>query len=147
MPFLADMHIPFLTVMMLPLAGLGFGLVITLITHHFRNQEAIRQHETARIALEHGQPVPTFSDPWGAGRRTDPTQEPTKGWAGLLIGGFVNIAVGIGLYYMLVSIPGAYVARWAGLIPGLVGVALVLSALIVGLTSRNQDKGGPSPMS
>ena len=60
----------------------------------------------------------------------------------------MNIAVGTGLYLMLASMPGAYVARFCGLIPGMVGVALLVAALIVGMASRsNSDLGGPPPMS
>jgi hypothetical protein len=115
------------------------------VSLYFRNQEEKRMHETARLALERGQPIPTFSPGWAAPQTPAARQ---NSWIGLLIGGLVNIAVGSGLYVMLASMPGAYVARYCALIPGLVGVALLLASLIVGLASlKRSGPGGPPPMS
>jgi hypothetical protein len=142
LPFLADAHPPVFYVMMIPLGSMVFALFFILVTGHFRNQEEQRRHETARIALEKGQPVPAFADSWN-GRREKRGQQKT--WVGLMIGGFVNVAVGVGTYIMLGAIPGAYVARWCSLIPGLIGVALLLSALIVALTAPTQSDSGDHP--
>lgn len=143
--YLADSHPPIFYVMMIPIAGLVFAAFSTVISLHFRNEEKKRMHETARIALEKGQPIPSFAQPPATVEACGSRQ---RTWVGLLIGGLVNIAVGFGLFVMLASIPGAYVARYCGLIPGLVGVALLLAALIVGVTSpSHSDRGAPPPMS
>ncbi|HEY5078661.1 MAG TPA: DUF6249 domain-containing protein [Opitutaceae bacterium] len=145
MNLLADLHPPLFYVMMIPIAGLVFTAFFMAVSLYFRNQEEKRMHETARLALEKGQPIPSFSPAWVAPR---PPAARQNSWIGLLIGGLVNIAVGTGLYLMLASMPGAYVARYCAFIPGLVGVALLVAALIVGVFSRtHSDRGGPPPMS
>jgi hypothetical protein len=136
---------PIFYVMIIPAGGMLVGLVMVAMGAHFRNEEDKRRHETARLAIEKGQPIPVFAE---LGTPSYPRAPQQKSWLGLLIGGLINVAVGIGLFFMLESIPGAYVARWCGAIPGLVGVALLLSALIVGLSSRTQsDAGARPPMS
>jgi hypothetical protein len=143
--FLADSHPPIFYVMMIPIAAIAFAAVFLFVSLHFRNLEDQRMHETARLALEKGQPVPSFARPDGRYPRYGPGH---WSWIGLLIGGLVNVALGIGLFVMLTSIPGAYVARYCSLIPALIGVALLLAALIVGMTSRaHSDPGGRPPMS
>jgi hypothetical protein len=145
LPLLAEMHSPVFYVMMVPVAGMLLALVLITVGAHFRNQEEKRRHETARLALERGQPIPGFAESW---RSADPRMAQQRSWMGLMIGGLINVALGIGLYFMLSSIPGAYIARYSGAIPGLIGVALLLSALIVALTSRTKsDPGDRPPMS
>ncbi len=144
-PFLAESRAPLYFLMTIPIVGMIFALLVVALTAHFRDREQLRRHETARLALEKGQAIPVFSDAWNA---NVPRPARQRSWVGLMIGGFVNLAVGVGAYIMLCSIQGAYEARWFGMIPGLIGVALLLSALIVGLTSRTPtDSGDPPPVS
>jgi hypothetical protein len=145
LPILANTYPPFVYALMVPVAALVFAMLVIGIGAYFRNKEDQRRHETARLALERGQPVPGFAEPW---QRSGAYNVSPKSWIGLMAGGMINLAVGIGLYFTLVSIPGAYVARYCSLIPGLVGVALLACALIVALSSRSKsDAGGPPPMS
>jgi Domain of unknown function (DUF6249) len=149
---LADSHSPLFYVFMIPVVGIAAGVFFTFLSLYFRNQEEKRRHETARLALERGQPIPSFSQGWASHEKSWPgpaqCYSRTQSWTGLLIGGLVNVAVGIGLYLMLASMPGAYVARYCAFIPGMIGVALLLAALIVGVSSRTKsDPGGPPPMS
>lgn len=144
-PILADSHAPVFYVIMVPIGALGFTLLFISVSLYFQNKERQRRHETARIAMEKGQPVPSFAE---VGVFADPRLARQRSWIGLLIAGLINVALGIGLYFMLSSIPGAYVVRSCSAIPGLIGVALLVSALIVALVSRTKsDTGDRSPMS
>jgi hypothetical protein len=152
LPFLADSHPPMFYVFMIPISGIAFAAFFTVVSHYFRNLEEKRRHETARLALERGQPIPSFAQSWPSHEQGCPNPAQgnarTPNWMGLLIGGLVNVAVGIGLYLMLASMPGAYVARYCAFIPGMIGVALLLAALIVAVSSRTKsDAGAPPPMS
>jgi hypothetical protein len=72
------------------------------------------------------------------------TRDPLRRYQGLMIGGFVTLAVGIGLAIMLRFLATDQENAWAvGLIPGLVGVALLLSAWLV--KPRNGSAGSSSP--
>lgn len=125
------------------IAGLLFGgtiAVVAMILHHRRQR---LWHETARIALEKGQPIPAL-------REDELAPQPPPGmsyaeWLRLrreherghgLRGGLVLIAVGVGMLLMLG--PGNYV----GAIPGLIGVALIVSALLERFMSRREP--GPA---
>jgi len=144
-PILADAYPPVVYAISVPVAGMVFAFLVIGIAAYFRNKEDQRRHETARLALEKGQPIPAFAEAWP---RNGPHNAANRPWMGLMIGGMINVAVGIGLYIMLCSIPGAYVARFCSLIPGLIGVALLACALIVALISRRKsDAGAPPPMS
>jgi hypothetical protein len=144
-PILAGSFPQFNAVLMIPVAAMIFALLVIGIGSYFRSKEDQRRHETARLALEKGQPIPGFAESW---LRSESCNGGQKSWIGLMVGGMINVAVGIGLYFMLCSIPGAYVARFCAFIPGLIGVALLACALIVALSSRNKsDAGGPPPMS
>lgn len=116
------------------LIGLIGGLLVAIIVptaamyfHHRRQQ---LWHETARIALEKGQPVPprprsdeemeltppagVAYDEWLAAKRA-------QQWRHDIKGGLVLIAVGVGLYLMLGS-------SYLGAVPGMIGVALLVYA-------------------
>jgi hypothetical protein len=110
-----------------------------------KNQERERWHETARRALEKGVPVPNMPQPapplhfQGSRHRQR---------MGLITGGLVNVAIGIGVYLGLSAIEDAREARLFGLIPSFIGVALILGAAIDILLSRKfPDPGDPSPKS
>jgi hypothetical protein len=67
---------------------------------------------------------------------------------GLVTGGLVNIAVGVGLYFGLSEMPEVHFARFFALIPGLIGVALLTSALLDALFSdKPSDSGNDAPRS
>jgi hypothetical protein len=63
---------------------------------------------------------------------TDPSRrDPNRRAQGLMIGGLVTLAVGIGLSVLIWTTSDERSGWAVGLIPGLVGVALLLSAWIV----------------
>jgi hypothetical protein len=136
---------PVMWVMLVPISVFIVGGVVAILAIAMKNQERERWHETARIALAKGLPVPGMPDP-RAPQDARPGRHRQR--MGLITGGLVNVAVGIGLYYGLSEIPGAWVARDFAFIPALCGVALLLGAAIDLLLSRKfPDPGDNSPKS
>ena len=126
--------------MMIPILilALVFGLVATSL--YFRGKERERWHETVRLAMEKGHPIPNLTEELSTpiaealSARLAPASR-HKQRMGLVTGGLVNIAVGVGLYFGLSEMPEVHFARFFALIPGLIGVALLISALIDALVS------------
>jgi len=92
-----------------------FICAIFIIIRYFRYRSQKMWHETVRLALEKGQPLPAnWSDyGWGGGGRL---------WD--LRRGLVLIAVGAALYYILPESS----RLWAAL-PGFIGIAFLLFGL------------------
>lgn len=108
-PFYLDHHFFNLIVIF------GFVLCLALIRRYFRYQRDKMWHETTRLALEKGQPLPAnwSNNGWcGRGRFWD------------LRRGLVLIAIGVALYYAL----PADSRLWAAL-PGFIGIAHLLFGL------------------
>jgi hypothetical protein len=97
------------------------GGAMALVSMHFEHQRRRLWHETARLAIEKGQPIPPHPDEPKPTRR-DAAQRDLRA-------GLVLIAVGAGTYIFLQAVSDARVAN-LGLIPGLMGVALVLHWII-----------------
>ena len=134
-----------------PVSVFLVGGTIAICAMYFHHRRRQMWHETARVALEKGQPIPEASPdqtPWNwkmgpdggvppaASARIQATFEQLSGQRtrGYMVGGLVNVAVGSGLYLALseVSPRTAYFAA----IPGFVGVALLLAGLLEALLSR-----------
>lgn len=114
----------------LGLAGLAAGIVFGGLGMYFHHRRQALWHETARIALEKGQPLPPLQD-----QETSPSYVSKDND---FRSGLVLIAVGAGLYLFL----NAFLGRAFGLvgaIPGFIGVALLLYATLNVLFSR-KDK-------
>lgn len=112
------------------LAGMATGIIFGGLGMYFHHKRQALWHETARIALEKGQPVPPAPD-WeesGAARILSNEQVRANRIRGLFISGLVNIALGAGLYLGLTQLSGA-LANFAA-IPGFIGIALVVAGLI-----------------
>ena len=125
------------------LGGILVAIIVPSVALYFYNRRQQMWHETARLALEKGQPVPTAPgqaplnpeiDPAVAGLHTaDATarvavldQIRSQRIRGYLLGGMINLAVGAGLFLAMqqLSRQTAYFAA----IPAFVGVALILAA-------------------
>lgn len=88
------------------------------------NRRQAMWHETARIALEKGQPVPKTPDDGEAEDEKEKQREGSDVRSGLIL-----IAVGAGLYFFLNALGGAKIG-YVGAIPGFIGVALFVFGMI-----------------
>ena len=121
--------------------ALIFGFVIALVA--IKSWRLVRQqklwHDTVRLALEKGQPLPDqaggdlcAADWWQRGWRRRP-------WSDVRAG-LIMVAVGLGLYY---AIPGS--GRVWGYLPAFIGFALLIAGLLGLLRSdKNPDQKDPS---
>ncbi|HEY4300472.1 MAG TPA: DUF6249 domain-containing protein [Candidatus Didemnitutus sp.] len=94
----------------------GTSAIVFGLKHSQRQQEL--WHETARLALEKGQPLPPM--PEGMKPASKPEARSDDLRAGLIL-----IGVGGGIYLFFTAM-NLYFLRFAGAIPGLIGVALLL---------------------
>ncbi|MEO6996354.1 MAG: DUF6249 domain-containing protein [Lacunisphaera sp.] len=121
------------------LGGMVTGTIFGGLGMYFHHKRQALWHETARLALEKGQPVPPSPD-WDESSTTLATshvQIRANRIRGLLISGLINVALGAGLYLGLSQISGA-LANFAA-IPGFIGVALLLAAFLDLLLTRNSQ--------
>lgn len=115
---------PWMIAIVVPAAGMIFAGVIVVSDMYFKNQRRAMWHETARIALEKGQPVPPLPDDVARGEPSRP-----MGATNDIRAGLICIAAGAALYVFL----GSFIDRGLGLvgaIPGFIGVALLLFGLV-----------------
>lgn len=133
--FIADIS----TLPWVAIIAVGGGILLTIvvivggliIAHHRQRL----WHETARLALEKGQPLPTeVKDADSA-----PSADRDRGAGADLRAGLVCIGVGVGLFLFFDALMGRGMA-YVGAIPGFIGVALVLYAL---LSSSVAPKSNP----
>jgi hypothetical protein len=125
------------------LIAISGGMLITVVVIVggliFAHRRQALWHETARIALEKGQPLPKPLDDEDTG---EPGAREKRDGRGDLRSGMVLMAVGAGLYIFL----GNFISHGLGLvgaIPGFIGVALFLYGLISLLL--NKDRPTPPP--
>jgi hypothetical protein len=125
--------------------GITAGIVKTL-----GQQRLIELAQRERIAaIEKGidpsklppMPIPAGDDDLAAAYLS-PRQAALRRSQGLLIGGLVTLAVGVGVGIMLYIMPDTRDENvWAvGLIPGLVGLALLISSVIVRNSAPDDDR-------
>ena len=129
-----DEYIPFAG-MLIPIAVFFFVLLIVVVGLYFKNQDQKMWHETARIALEKGQPIP--GAPFNIKEALDKKPEARASGRGDVKAGLILIAIAAGLYFgrgeMHMPTAGVY-------IPGFIGVALLLNALIIYLTTKKNSE-------
>jgi hypothetical protein len=115
------------------IVGLVFGGVMGLAGMYFHHQRQRLWHETTRIALEKGQPVPVYREDHESSQRqaTELRQHDLRG-------GLVLIAVGGGLYLFFRAVSNESVAA-LGYIPGLIGVALIVHWVIARAFAKKND--------
>lgn len=126
-------------ILMIPLAAMLIGVVIVLGGLYFQNRRRQMWHETARIALEKGQPLPPLVDDVVASPhpRTDRDEIRND-----LRNGLVCIATGAGLFLFLGTMFGRGLG-YVGAIPGFIGIALLLNAAISGLFRKSNRSTPP----
>ena len=131
-PLLASLeNIPWVAII-----AVGGSMVMTivviiggLITAHHRQK---LWHDTARLALEKGQPLP------GREEETAPPRPQTDGTGRDLRTGLILVACGLSLYLFLGALLGPALAL-IGAIPGFIGVALLLFGCLSLLFKRKDS--------
>lgn len=130
------------------IGGLIIGVTIPIAAIYFHHKRQQLWHETARLALEKGQPVPPMAASAAELEHTPPAGVSFQEWQAArkaearghqIKGGLVLIAVGAGLYLFFGAAGGGQM-RWMGTIPGFIGVALLLHALFESLSARSPTK-------
>jgi predicted permease len=114
------------------LGGILLTSVIVIFALKFVQRRQELWHETARVALEKGQPLPPLPH--------DMQHEKSSAESSDIRTGLILIAVGAGLYFFFISMFGGWM-KYMGAIPGFIGVALLLYGLLNALFGRKQ----PSP--
>lgn len=143
----ADIFIPFL-VFSIPIIAITGGIIAGIIKSLGR-QRLIELAQRERIAaIERGiDPSklpglvpPSNEDSWGGIHSYSPRHRAQ----GLLIGGVITMFAGIGVAsFLFIYKPDGSEPIWAvGLIPGFVGLAMLISAWLV--WPRGGEGGGPS---
>jgi hypothetical protein len=122
------------------ISGILGGMTFTILLIYFglkfvqRRQEL--WHETARIALEKGQPLPPLPRDMQPERHPDENSDFRTG--------LIMVATGVGLYLFFYYFMGVRMA-FVGAIPGLIGVALLLFASCNALFGRKKTSLAERP--
>ncbi len=126
--------------MFIPIVAIIGGITAAIFRTHGQQRIAELAMKERIAAIEKGldpsrlPPLPSVADP-GELRQDalDARDREAQKAQGLLIGGLVTLAVGIGIGILLDALPTTGPLHlWAvGLIPGLVGVALLFSSWLV----------------
>jgi hypothetical protein len=109
----------------------GFVICINIVKQIGRTRRDRLWHETARLAIEKGQPLPP-----------PPSRGPFDGrrlWDRGLQGALILIAVGVGLY---IALP-ASVRIW-GVLPGFIGIAMLIHFFLAGRDAGRDPSGSDS---
>lgn len=117
----------------IPIAAIILAGVVTVSAMYFHHRRRELWHETARLALEKGQPLPPLNPDYEEHTGSTPKNRDENHD---IRGGMVLIAVGAGLFLMLGSLSSNL--RFIGVIPGFIGVALLLYALLAAFFRRKQ---------
>ncbi len=119
------------------LGGLTFTILLILFGLKFVQRRQELWHETARVALEKGQPLPPLPRDMQQERHPEENND--------LRAGLVLIATGAGLYLFFAAfIPPL---RFVATIPGFIGVALLLYGLGKAFTGRKDKSADRSQSS
>ena len=131
---------PTMVAILVPIAAIALGGVIAVCGMYFHHQQKRLLHDTARLALEKGQPLPPeliaeLSDAGhvNAAHRNQPRND--------IRVGLILIAVGVGLYLFFGAM-SLQSLRFAGAIPGLIGVALLLYGVFASVFSGKDSSSG-----
>ena len=131
LPLLAEISGGHLVAISAILGGLAFTILLILFGLKFVQRRQELWHETARVALEKGQPLPPLP--------RDMREEEQAEDSNDIRSGLILIATGAGLYLFFVSLFGGWM-KYIGAIPGFIGVALLLYGLFAHRGPRHPPK-------
>jgi hypothetical protein len=135
---LAFLNIPaFWIAILVPIAAMVFAGTMAGLGMYFQHQRQRLWHETARIALEKGQPVPAFNGDKKADRFRQNSSSDFRG-------GLILIGVGAGIYLFFATV-GAPEARFIGAIPGFIGVALLVHGVLLSVFPNKNNSTEDQP--
>jgi len=130
---------PHMIAIIVPVAGMIFGGVMAVSAMYFKHQKQRLWHETARVALERGQPLPA-----NLVEDDKPLRLRVRSGRNDVRSGLILISVGAGLYLFLWQ-TGARDAAAVGAIPGFIGVALLLFGLLSSPAPKDPSAPGDRP--
>lgn len=114
-----------------------FVCLIVAIALYSKHRQQQLWHETARLALEKGQPLP----PPPARGTSHPNHERNDLRAGVIL---IAVSAGIFVFFRAVT---ATQAAYLAAIPGFIGVALVLLAVLNALSPKGKSTRDDTPTS
>jgi hypothetical protein len=126
-----------LIAIIIPVAAITLGGVIAVFGMYFHHQQKKMLHDTARLALERGQPIP----PELVSELSDTARSKPDDWNNPrndIRSGVILLAVGIGLYLFFDTM-GLHNLRFVGAIPGFIGIALLLLGIFGALFARKKS--------
>ena len=123
-----------------PIGVFGFIVLIVLIGSLFSFLKVRSNNETIRQLAQSGQPIdPSLLERLG--------RDSEDGRGGLLIGGFITLAVAVGLYFFGAQIGLATddpevgpIFRGIAMIPGAIGAALMIAGFLQLMFRRRSDR-------
>lgn len=121
-----------LSPLLVPLGGFILVGTIVVAAFYFKNQRRRLWHETARLALEKGQPLPAIPD--SECSRGGPLRD--------LRSGLILLAIAVGLYAGMAPHRGSLTASY---MIGGVGLALLLNSLIAALIAHKASPNRRPP--
>lgn len=136
-----DSSLEQLTAIIIPIAVLSLATTIVVSAIYFHNRRREMWHQTARIALEKGQPIP---EPPDHEHERKTTATPREQAANDVRAGLICVGVGAALYLFLGALIGPAFA-YIGAIPGFVGVALLLFGFARLFTERKTAPDNDRP--
>ena len=143
-----EFFIPFL-VFAIPIIAIVGGITHGIVKTLGRQRLAELAARERLAAIERGidpaklPPPPSMEPDWAAWSGSQ--RDPYRRAQGLMVGGLVTLAAGIGLTVLIWTASDERNGWAVGLIPGLVGVALLLSAWIVKPRGNGAGAGPPGP--
>ena len=130
---------PWMIGVILPVILIVGAAAIAISAMYFHHRKNEQWHQTARVALEKGQPLPTMQN------SPPPQQDPRSETSNDLRGGLVLIGVGLGLWVFLQQFLGGGLYA-VGAIPAFIGAALLISGIVRYLATRkDSSKTGRPP--
>jgi hypothetical protein len=116
-----------ISALIIPIAAFVLCGVIAVCSMYFHHQRRRLWHETARLALEKGQPLPPR--PFDLARATFQERTPSNSHRTDIRSGLILVATGAGIYVFL----GTFLGKgfgYIGAIPGFIGVSLLLHGVL-----------------